>query len=399
MRKEPAVCLVFSENLLHADFPRLSLNQWLEAELARVLRALREIPCSLSIEGFDAEISPDLSAFIANPGKAEVISQEYAHAFSSWLPNEMALSNVALGSHPVCFTAEYNPPKTEVLEALGAKSGGEQRAFFVLDNQSRMYSLADSPSLSLPLSYNLPENVNAIEHAGSLMLLMRYEYFRPVLSEWFSYQCFSGIPVSCLVGEIEKQLRKARSNNVPVVFIPIDIEACMIGSHRGAEIFEEIVGALLASGIPLVGPTEALSLLAPNAVPGPRPDRSLKKWLGYGLQLQLLEDLQAVTKATNWKALTAFEQKLLLLAWGSDAFAVLEYHSGTQRLTVQTEAEPLLIGGASEDSYAISRAALYYHQLGLSPVESLKKYEEDRGTSRLLELVLSWMASESDIGP
>lgn len=399
MRKEPAVCLVFSENLLHADFPRQSLNRWLDTELARVLRALRKIPCSVSVEGFDSEICPDLARFIVDSGKAEVISQEYAHVFSGWLPSEIALHNLSQSSHSVCFTAEYNPPKTEVLEALGAKSGGEQRAFFVLDNQSRMYSLADSPSLSLPLRYSLPENVNAMEHAGSLMLLMRYEYFRPVLSEWFSYQRSSGIPVACLIGEMERQLRKARSNNLPVVFIPIDIEACMIGSHRGAEIFEEIVEALLASGIPLIGPTEAFGILAPNAVPGPRPDRSLKKWLGYGLQLQLLEDLQATTLATNWKGLTPFEQKLLLLAWGSDAFAVLEYHSGTPRLVVQTEAEPLLIGGASEDSYAISRAALFYHQLGLSPKDSLKNYQEERGTSRLLDLVLSWVTSESDIGP
>ncbi len=383
-----AICLVFSSNLWHADMSQSAMLRWLSRDLPEVLKCLRKIPCSVSLEGLDCELLPALQGFYLDPGKAEVISREWAHPFSDWLSDTLALKNFTLceDTHPVQFSAEYSIPSKSVTRSL-VKQRGEV-AFYMLDKFTRFYS-TDFSSVDMPVNKRMESDLSAMEYEGAVLMRMRSRLFEPILRAWYSYQARpSPEALAKLEAVIALKLRDADRRGIPVIFVPMDIESCVVGSHHGSEVFVNVIEMIMKAGFPLVTPTQAYHELRGQAVHTDlRPGRSTFKWEGSPLQGQLRKRWRDAVM--NLIPTDVRATKIALMAAGSDGFVVERYQSEQSPASIPTLAMPIRIGGANHAAYLLQQYAIstYFRAEDL-----LKKIQLNRQELALLDLAENWLS-------
>lgn len=395
-----ALCFVFSSNLMHADLSDSAADsvsyspmaRWLSGDMESVLPCIDSIPCSLSIEGLDCELSPVLSEFRLDSGKAQVTSGEWAHVIpADWIDGDLLLKNFALGgnnTHPVQFVSEYSIPSQTVTRELVKQRGDV--GFYLLDSWTRLYSM-DYSSLEMPTSERLPDEVNSLEYEGAVLLRMRSELYDPILKAWYDYQAN---PDTRLLDELEKiiasALRYASRHGIPFVFVPIDIETCVIGSHHGDGIFQDVINMCQKADFPMVGPSEAYSELRAQARHTDlRPARSTPKWEGHFLQDLLRRRwLQA---DWSFNAQDPLSVKIQLMAGGSDGYVVMRYRCGVEKMSMKTSTTPISIGGDNTAAYLLQQYAI---SSGFRSEELLEKIQSNRQGLALLDLVGNWLSDE-----
>ncbi len=411
MPKNTKICFVFSTNLFHGELSKDRFARFVKGgHLVRCLNALSQIPCSISIEGVDMELYPELAAFAQNPGKAEVIGGEYAHAFPNWLhTNDRKLANLNVGigngsDHPVRFIAEYNTYPQPLAQKI-ADSAKEMPAVYAVDTNTAIYSDNQSDGIVPALAQRFVElnGVHAIKNGGVLYLRTYSKYMTPIINEgWFGFQRWREGNAEAkktphnIVASIENQLKIAEADGVPVIFITIDVESCVIGSHHGAAIYEEAVSALVQSGLPLIGPREAYEVLKAVAIETERPHRVLdrNKWLGHDNQLTMYNTLQeVVSRLCDIKPYTGrsaeLDRKLELIAGGSDGFVVYKYRID-DKIKLSADHGELLFGGENFDSLMIQNAIMQYFLKQEPLMPQLQKLAEKSGSNSLAELFLAW---------
>ncbi|MCC7356213.1 MAG: hypothetical protein IT410_01185 [Candidatus Doudnabacteria bacterium] len=395
-----ALCFVFSVNLMHADLSDSAADatsyspmvRWLSGDLEDVLSGAKGIKCSVSIEELDCQFVLPLQEFCLDSGDAEVIGREWAHVIpADWIPSDLVLKNFALGgenSHPVQFVSEYSIPSPTVIQEL-VKMRGET-AFYLLDTWTRLYSM-DYASLEMPTSEALSDEVNALEYEGAVLLRMRSELFDPILRAWYAYQAQ---PSDRLLGQLEKAiaaaLRFADRSGVPFIFVPIDLEACVVGSHYGSQVFHDVINMCVNAGFPMVTPSEAYRELRIQARHTDlRPARSTPKWEGYFLQDVLKQRWLYASLDLDFK--DPLVVKNCLMAGGSDGLVVMGYQSGKGKASAKTDTTPISIGGDNTAAYLLQQYAI---ACGFKAEELLEKIQSNRQSLALLDLVGVWLSDE-----
>lgn len=391
------LCLVFSTNVMgHGDLNRAGLRKLLDGDLLRIFKAISRIPCSVSVEGIDMEIFAVVQNFVKNSGLAEVISGEYVHAMPDLIYEAnpgLALMNLKLGDllvkHPVRFVTEYCTYPEDIARQIVAVNG--PCACYLMDSATTIYSDNWVGEVAPPPVSFLTDEVSAVQNAGVTYLRMRSKYFSPILAQWFAFQRYCGSmgekkkTASDVVNEMEKQLAAVEHDNVPVIFVPVDVESCVIGSHHGASIYEEIVSVLLKRKLPLIGPRKAFEILSPLAKEAERPHRALvnMKWIGH--------DNQATFKkmvVEHGRTMTIQNGLLALVPFISDGFVVCKY-AVDPRTTLDADLGSLVIGGENKDILSVQIAAMRHFQ-GENFTEKMKRFCMHNPDSYLYKALSLW---------
>lgn len=393
------MCLVLSTNNAHAELTRARARRLLDGELLKVFKAISKIPCSVSVEGIDVELFSVVQYFVKNSGLAEVISGEFVHAMPDLVFEanpELARLNLTLGDaivkHPVRFVTEYCSYPEKLARQVVAANG--PCACYLIDNVTSIYSDNWGGEVPPPVSH-LADDVSAVRNAGVTYLRMRSKYFSPILTQWFAFQryrCAEGEKkksAADVVNEMENQLEAAEHDHAPVVFIPIDIESCVIGSHHGAVIYEEIVAELLDRKLPLIGPRKAFEILAPLAKETERPQRALPnmKWTGHNKQAMLKRMVLALGWAKIPQSLVL--RKLALMPFISDGFVVCKY-AIDPRVNLDADLGPLTFGGEYQDILTVQTAALCHFTRGENFRETMAKLAKLNPDSYLFSAMMFW---------
>ena len=393
------ICIVGSTNQGHAELNRVRTKRLLDGELLRIFKALAQIRCSVSVEGLDVELFAVISNFVKNPGMAEVISGEYVHAMPDIIHEanpELARLNLALGDevvkHPVRFITEYCSYPEVLARQVVAING--PCACYMMDNATSIYSDNWEGAVPPPVS-RLADDLSAVRNAGVTYLRMRSKYFTPILGQWFAFQRYRSAEgekkktAADVVNEMEKQLELAEHDGVPVVFMPLDLESCVIGSHHGAPVYEEIVAELLDRKLPLIGPKQAFEILLPLAVESERPQRALvnMKWTGHNNQANLKKMVvdHGRKEIPHSRAL----QKLALMPFISDGFVVCKY-AVDPRTKLDADLGPLVFGGENYDILAVQMAALRYFTHGENFRGKMAGLVKQNSDSYLFRAMLLW---------
>jgi len=395
------ICIVGSTNQGHAELNRVRTKRLLDGELLRIFKALAQIRCSVSVEGLDVELFAVISNFVKNPGMAEVISGEYVHAMPDIIHEanpELARLNLALGDevvkHPVRFITEYCSYPEVLARQVVATNG--PCACYMLDGDVSLYSDDWQGETIPPRVSFLPEDVSAVKNCGVCYLRMRSKYFQPIVNQWQAFQRYRAAEgdkrktAKEVVDEVEYQLVAAEHDNVPVIFIPMDVESCVIGSHHGAIIFEEIVDELLRRQIPLIGPKAAFDMLEPLAIAADRPHNDVPnmKYFRHDNQLEfkrLLTDFARLVGVPENPAL----RKLALVSFGSDGLVVCKF-AVTARTTLDADLGPLVFGGEYQDILAVQVAALRHFTRGEDFREKMAGLVKQNSDSYLFRAMLLW---------
>ncbi len=391
------LCLVLSTNIMgHGDLNRAGLRRLLDGDLLKIFKAVSRIPCSVSVEGIDMEIFAVVQNFVKNSGLAEVISGEYVHAMPDLIYEanpQLALMNLKLGDfpvkHQVRFITEYCSYPEDIARQIVAANG--PCACYLMDSATTIYSDNWEGEVVPPPVFFLADEVSAVQNAGVTYLRMRSKYFNPILAQWFAFQRYCGVAgekkktADNVVDEMERQLEAAEHDGVPVIFVPIDIESCVIGSHHGASIYEEIISVLLKRKLPLVGPRKAFEILLPLAVDSERPHRALvnMKWTGHSNQ----ETLKWMV-IEHGRNMTIENGLLSLVPFISDGFVVCKYAIDA-KTTLDADLGSLVIGGENKDILAVQLAAMRHFQ-GENFTEKMKRFCEHNPDSYLFRAMSLW---------
>ena len=171
--------------------------------------------------------------------------------------------------------------------------------------------------------------------------------------------------------------------------MPLDLELCVIGSHHGAPVYEEIVAELLDRKLPLIGPKQAFEILLPLAVESERPQRALvnMKWIGHNNQANLKKMVvdHGRKEIPHSRAL----QKLALMPFISDGFVVCKY-AVDPRTKLDADLGPLVFGGENYDILAVQMAALRYFTHGENFRGKMAELVKQNSDSYLFRAMLLW---------
>lgn len=391
---------VISSNSMHADHKPENLDMWFNrGGLVRALKAMASIPSSISIEGFDLELLPELNEFfVRHKGPGEIISGEYAHILPHFFvhidPKLMAsnfLDGLAMRKHPVTFVSEYSIPSSSILQAMKNETKKQVGIYFV-DSATAPYSdFIESTSAMKPLSaYSEYETVNAIQTKHALAMRMRMDLAGMINSKFFGYQRLRDaigakkVTVQDVITAIKTALDDAAKRNIPFVFWPMDIESCVIGSRHGPQIYVDLAEALSKSGIPMCGPRYAFEQLSKKEYLDSNDPSILyremnNKWAGFSNQEVLRTAHAKLVESLRGKHLSSAEMKLLLITLGSDPYVIRKHtNKDVKMITMETDSGDL--------SWLAENTAC--HDIMVAGMTHLNNLHKNVKFSRLLEVKL-----------
>jgi len=406
----PIFVPVISTNAMHADHKPGNLEAWFnQGGFIRALTAVAGIPCSISIEGFDVELLPELANFmVQHKGPGEIISGEWSHLmpwFAEMADRRLVVSNftnpAVYRDHPVTFVSEYSTLPPMVAKAL-VDSRQSRPAIYVVDTAVTPYStFAEEDGPIKPLGqFAEYEGAQALVADGILHMRMYMDLAGIINGKFFAFQRLRNSQDAAkkttaedVVVAMKKAVEEADKRNVPVLFWPMDLESCVIGSNYGPTVYEELCEAMSKSDLPLAGPRQAYAILNAQAVETDRLYREVNnKWAGYPNQEALRTSQAIMVHELSSAQLNKDERKLELLGIGSDAYVWRKHQNkGVNRLTMETDTGDLTWLGENEACHQITTAvSKHFRKKDQVPfTKSLRQYLSKQDDT-LLQLTLAW---------
>jgi hypothetical protein len=310
----------------------------------------------------------------------------------------LAVQNVVWGpktKSKIHFISEYATWQPTLAKQLVSKLGYRPAAY-MLDSHTEVYSDYVPPSKKPELKKEIKDlgsGVVAIESNGVYYLRIFLELLDEINKAFFTFQRFRDGrkergSAKAVVAAMQSALVKAQAFT-PVLFWPMDLESCFIGSHHGAVIYEELVTEMLRTNIPLCGPNEAYDLLTPKATPSPTPHRRMSdKWEGVHSQRTLRDEIQIMLTLGRTKN-SVRESKLKLLGAYSDGFVVKKFQH-TPRVTLDADKGPLTFGGEHVDIVRVQEAALDHFMYGKPFGDTISQLAHKHQDSVVLQRVRDW---------
>ncbi len=400
---------VISSNAMHADHKPKNLGAWFKGGgLIRAISAMAQVPCSISVEGFDLELLPDFGDFVRkHKGPGEFINGEWSHIlpwFFIHADGRMIVRNFTHHGpdfgHPVHFVSEYSSLPHSLAKALVDKTK-QTPAIYTLDSATTVYSdFAQNDGPLRPLAqFSQLEGVHAMLHDGIMHMRMYMDLAKIPSDKFLGFQRLrdakgkNRVTARDVVDAMKTAVDAADKRRIPVVFWPMDIESCVIGSNYGPSVYEDLAEALQGSGLPLAGPRQAYELLLPMAQPSQALYREVNnKWGGFPNQEVLRTDQTIMVHELRDKQLSAFERKLELLGIGSDAYVWRKFQNkDVKQITLPTDLGEITFCGENKACHLITQAVRRHFRPDdkRTFTECLEEYlvrEEDA----LLRLTLEW---------
>lgn len=311
------IALVLPGNTFHANHPSETMD-WMDQE-RYALPVFRKwhVPALVFFQGLDFEMKPWLLDEMQTPGSLEWGNSTFSHTFIPLFPGSSRdETRVKIGTVPVTFFSEFYVPQ-------GPQIPTEYT--LVLAGNSALYSgFAEhwSPKQGDIFLEPYPHGAHAIRFQQKIGILLREEWFGPLLKAFFLFQRFplaGSHPENrdCLA-ELVAQVRDiAEDTHDRVVVMPLDLEAPWIGSRFGAKVWEILFEELHRQNLlGVFTPVSShLNRFKQEAVETPRPHRELTKWTTWEVQLNHMVRLnQFVPKIEH-------ETIMRMIATGSDIFA------------------------------------------------------------------------------
>lgn len=275
------------------------------------------VPALVFFQGLDFEMKPWLKEEMQTTGSLEWGNSTFSHTFIPLFPGSSRdETRDKVGTVPVTFFSEFYVPQGPQIPT---------EFTLVLAGNSALYSgFAEhwSPKQGDIFLKPYPHDAHAIRFQNKVGILLREEWFGPLLKAFFLFQRF---PIAgshpegrdCLA-ELVAQIRAiAEDGDDRVVVMPLDLEAPWIGSRFGAKVweilFDELEKQKLLSVFTQV--SAQLGRFRKEAVETPRPHRELTKWTTWEVQLNHIVRLNQLVATTEREA------TLRMIATGSDIFA------------------------------------------------------------------------------
>lgn len=320
MGDQTKMAMVSLANLDHADFQQYDQAVAEDYSLPQIGES--GVPVSLGIQTLDLELRPELKRLLERYPSIELMGSTFSHVLMPLVHPEhqrWQLQNGPQGQ--VTFLSEFATPP-EVLPDV----------FLVQGQESACYTY-DEDALREARNFingaDDPHRYEAIHYRGKLGLVMRQT--REMVKPYFEFQCDPEGKIDAL---IESWTRQLNDYDGDVIIMPMDTEACFIGSAGwGSKINEKLFAALRQSGLAdrMVTLSQAAKILAPKAVETSWPGRDLiAKWTGSTAQLDYVDSLR------NFFPATERQHKLLAVAAISDALVGIRYQqrAGKQPFTL-----------------------------------------------------------------
>lgn len=311
------IALVIPGNTFHANQPSETMALMDSERYGLPVFRRYSIPATCFLQGADLLMKPWLREEMSTPGSIEWGNAPFSHTLMPWAKKEWRREvRDTLGTVPVTFFSEFYVPNPEQIPT---------EFTLVLGGASVLYSASADAWLGKGCDIDTvpyPESAEAIRFGGKVGILMRSEWFAPLLSAFFLFQRFpfagSHPDGRDTLAELVAEVKKVKGGPTDrVVVCPVDMEAPWVGSCVGALAWELFFERLTEEGLtdvftPL---SSHLARFREEAVSAPRPHRELTKWSCWQLQLDHLERLQALAPRGER------EMKIKMIATGSDIYA------------------------------------------------------------------------------
>ncbi len=304
-------------NTFHANHPTETMEM-MDDELYG-LPLFREygIAATCYTQGIDLLMKHGLYEQMSAPGSLEWGNAPFSHTLLPWAGKAESHREVrdVIGTVPVTFFPEFYPPKPGLIPT---------KFTLVLSGASVLYSAFTDQLAGSDMSMGqYPDGVHSIRFGGKVGILMRSEWFAPLLSAFFLFQRYplqgSHPDGRDTLAELIGEVKKVKDGPDRIIVCPLDMEAPWIGSRFGAAVWKMFFEALRKEDLEDVFTTLTphLERFDVEAISTPQPHRILTKWSSWQMQLDHKERLASLRVEGGDEGTMI----LKMLAAGSDIYA------------------------------------------------------------------------------
>lgn len=403
MKIDTNFLLLTSVNSLHAELDGNRYQKLItQGSYAKSLKAINSIPSGLSVQTMDLEIFPEIFEpvleFQSGRNGCELIASDFAHCLPDFLnmaDKRLPAINQGLGTEMLVsgrsyFHAAYSsvPASSDYEHKLIINSGSKRPwkmppACYVNDSTIEFFKEDENYFIGDQKKFKFSDiGADAVYYHDRYYFRMYNLITNPInqawnkLQAWLNGQGEKKYTADELVDVIWRQLELASKAGVKVLIFPKDIEGCVIGSHHGHVIWEEVVRALQKSQLPLIQPSEAYFKLIPKIKKvNLRPHFNIPaKYYGSVPQMKRnAEVIKAMNTLVESDSKNLQSIKVALFLGLSDHMVVMRYRT-EGRITIDTDEEKITFMGQNSDIFIAQEAVLRAVQQGKDPMTKAIKW-------------------------